>query len=129
MASRKHVSLKTKLAAALLQMTRLTKRHGGWEVPPIIPFSEAQRMTEDQIIALFHFDHYPIPHAQGGPDEPWNLVPTLRADHAEKTAKIDIPQIAKTKRLTRKQEEFRQRMLTPRDERPARKSRITVPRL
>jgi hypothetical protein len=125
MASRKHVSLKTKLAAALLQMTRHTLHaSGGCGVTPIIPFSEAQRMTEDQIIALFHFDHYPIPHAQGGPDAPWNLVPTLRPEHAEKTAKIDIPQIAKTKRLSREHEEFRQRLLTPRDERPVRKSRI-----
>jgi len=34
---------------------------------------------------------------------------TIR-DHREKTAKIDIPQIAKTKRLTAKQEEFRRRL-------------------
>lgn len=124
MASRKHISLKKKLAAALLQITRRTRTPTGWDITPIIPFSEAQRMTADKIIALFHFDHYPIPHAQGGPDEPWNLVPMPRADHAEKTAKIDIPQIAKTKRIRRKHEESRQRMLTPREDRPVRKSRI-----
>lgn len=125
MAVRKKISLKTKLAAALLQLKRITKHPAatGWDITPIIPFSEAQRMTEDQIIALFHFDHYPIPHAQGGLDVAWNLVPTLVAEHQEKT-KGDIKQIAKTKRITKAQEEFRQRLLAPRSERPVRKSRF-----
>lgn len=118
--SRAHISLKVKLAAALLQMVRATS---DGRFVKIIPFEQAKRMTADEIIALFHFDHYPIPHAQGGPDEPWNLDPILVEGHREKTAKIDIPQIAKTKRISREQEEFRRRMLTPRDERPPKKSR------
>jgi hypothetical protein len=110
MAKRDHISLKVKLAAALLQL-----KH--------IPFSQAQRMSADQIIALYHFDHYPIPHAQGGPDEPWNLDPVLVADHLEKTAKTDIPQIAKTKRIAKDHQEFLRLMLTPRDQRPPKQSR------
>jgi hypothetical protein len=117
---RGHISLKIKLAAALLHMRRATP-DGRWEL--IIPHSAAVHMTADQIISKFHFDHCPIPHSQGGPDEPWNLDPVPAADHREKTAKIDIPQIAKTKRLSKEHEEFRKRMLTPRDERPVRKSK------
>jgi predicted acylesterase/phospholipase RssA len=94
---------------------------GGWT--KIIPFSQAQRMTDDEIIACFHFNHFPIPHSQGGPDCAWNLDPMPVAEHQEVTAKKDIPQIAKTKRLAREHEEFRQRMLTPRDERPAKRSK------
>jgi hypothetical protein len=107
---RGHISLKVKLAAALLQLGH-------------IPFSQAQRMTADEIIALYHFDHYPIPHAQDGPDEPWNLRPLLVAAHHEVTAKVDVPQIAKTKRITKAHEEFMQRMLTPPPERPPKRSR------
>lgn len=105
MRHRSHISLKVKLAAALLQLGH-------------IPFSQAKRMNADQIIALYRFDHYPIPHAQDGPDEPWNLQPLLAGTHDWKTAKVDIPQIAKTKRITKAEEAFRQRLLTPPPERP-----------
>lgn len=111
MAERKHIPLKVKLAAALLKLGH-------------VPFSQAQRMTADQIIALYDFNHHPIPHAQGGPDEPWNLDPMLRPEHREITAKKDIPQIAKTKRISREHEEFQRRLLTPRDERPPKKQTI-----
>jgi hypothetical protein len=117
---RGHISLKTKLAAALLQMRRATP-DGRWVL--IIPHEEAKRMTADAIIALFQFDHWPILHTDGGPDEPWNLDPRLRPEHAEKTAKKDIPQIAKTKRITREHEEFQRLLLTPRAERPPKKSK------
>jgi hypothetical protein len=117
---RGHISLKTKLAAALLQMRRATP-DGRWVL--IIPHEQAKRMTADAIIALFHFNHYPIPHAQGGPDEPWNLDPMPVAEHQEVTAKQDIPQIAKTKRLAKEHEEFQRRLLTPRAERPPKQSR------
>lgn len=70
-----------------------------------IPHHEAKLLTPDQIIALFEFDHYPIPHAEGGPDEPWNLDPVFKPVHREKTAKVDIPTIAKGKRLRRKEGE------------------------
>lgn len=121
--SRRHISLKTKLAAALLQMKRCERTLIGDKWVPIISHEEAKTLTDDQIIARFHFDHYPIPHAQGGPDEPWNLTPSPVLDHKEKTAKIDVPMIAKTKRLTKAHEDFRRTMLTPRDERPPKQSR------
>ena len=118
---RKNLTLKTRLAAALLQMRR-PDDHG--KLVLVISFDEAKTMTDDEIIARFHFDHDPIPHAQGGPDEPWNLTPLPVADHRDKTAKIDVPQIAKTKRITRKQEEFRQRMLAKKQGKPRAKGRI-----
>lgn len=117
---RKHISLKTRLAAALLQMRHATP-DGRWVL--IIPHEQAKLMTEDQIIALYHFNHHPIPHSQGGPDEPWNLDPMLATEHQEVTAKVDIPQIAKTKRITKKHEEFRARMLASRDQRPPLRSK------
>src|SRR4051812_26058654 len=87
---RKHVSLKTKLAAALLKML---KADDAGVLRPVIPFDEAKTLTADQIISRFHFNHHPIPHAHGGPDEPWNLDPEPVEHHREITAKIDIPRI------------------------------------
>lgn len=118
--TRKKINLETKLAAALLQMRRPTP-DGRWEL--IIPHEQAKRMTARQIIALFHFDHWPILHTDGGPDEPWNLDPRLKPEHIEKTAKQDVPQIYKTRRISKEHEEFQRRMLLPREERPAKKSR------
>lgn len=94
--SRKAISLKTKLASALLQMLR---PDDSGNLVRIIPHEEAKALTADQIISRFDFHHYPIPHAHGGPDEPWNLDPVLRPDHQRITAKRDIPMIAKTKRI------------------------------
>ncbi len=39
------------------------------------------------------------------------IVPLQKAAHRERTAKRDIPEIAKTKRLAKKQEAFRSKML------------------
>lgn len=50
------------------------------------------------IISLYSFDHG-IRHADGGCDEAWNLTPALIAAHREKTAAIDVPQMAKSKRI------------------------------
>lgn len=107
--SRKEPTLKAKLAATLRELLK-------------IPYDEARLLTADQIISRieFHHIHY---HAQDGVDEHWNLDPLPKAEHRARTAKIDIPQIAKTKRLARAHEEFRTRLLTPRDERPAKKSK------
>lgn len=113
---RKTISLKTKLAAALLQ---IKDRDGN----PLIPWAHAQLLSAEQINSLFHFDHYPIRHEAGGPAEPWNLVPRMIAEHRIKTAKVDMPQIAKIKRISKAQEDFVRRLLQPRDERPARKSK------
>jgi hypothetical protein len=93
---RKHISFKTKLAAALCNMHRLND-DGVWE--KIIPYTKAKRLTEDQVIKLFEWDHYPILKAHGGVDAHYNLEPIPKEVHREKTSTIDIPQIAKTKRL------------------------------
>ncbi|MDC7784827.1 hypothetical protein PQJ75_00980 [Rhodoplanes sp. TEM] len=108
MATRKHISLKTKLAAALLTLRRVDENG---VLVPIIPHEHAKLMSAEQIISLFQWDHYPIPHALGGPDEPWNLQPELIRPHRVKTATQDVPTIAKTKRLSAEQEEFRRRVL------------------
>lgn len=106
---RGHISLKTKLAAALLTMRRPNEQG---ELEPIIDHESAKRMTVDQILSIFHWDHYPIRKEQGGPDEHWNLEPKPILEHRHKTAKKDQPEIAKSKRLAPAHEEFRQRLLT-----------------
>lgn len=98
MSARSHISLETKLAAALLALGHVDHSH-------------AKLMTASQICSLYAFDHYPIPHAEDGPSAPWNLVPRLIAAHREKTATVDVPRIAKNKRVTAKHEEFRRRLL------------------
>ena len=47
------------------------------------------------------------------PDEndPRYIVPMQKAEHRERTAKIDVPIAAKIKRLSKKQEAFRGRLL------------------
>ena len=64
-----------------------------------IPYDHAKAMDVDAVLSLVDFDHYPIPKAHGGPDKFFNLTPRLRPGHRIKTAKIDIPVIAKTKRV------------------------------
>ncbi len=102
---RKPPNLSTKLAAALLQ---LRDDETG---QPLIEWRHAQNMSATQINSLFQFDHYPIRHEAGGPSEAWNLVPRMIREHRVKTAKIDVPQAAKIKRISREQEAFRQRLL------------------
>jgi hypothetical protein len=97
---RKHISLKVKLASALLKML---KPAPDGSLKPVIGLEEAKTMTPDQIIGRFQFNHHPIPHACGGPDEPWNLDPEPTALHREITAKVDIPRIAKEKRIIKDQ--------------------------
>lgn len=46
-------------------------------------------------------------------NDPRYIRPMPKAEHREVTAKRDIPAIAKTKRLSRKHEELRRRMLEP----------------
>ena len=87
---RKHVPLKVKLAAALLALGH-------------IDYEESKTMTADQIIRRYDFDHWPILHALGGKDAPWNLRPMLRPDHREKSRK-DTAAVAKVKRIIRKEQ-------------------------
>lgn len=117
--ARGYISFKTKLVAALCQM-----RHevdGKWEL--ILTHDEAKALSEDQILSLFHFDHSVIPHAEDGPDVHWNLAPGLIVPHRKKTATIDVPGIAKRRRINKAHLEFQRLMLTPRDQRPPKQSR------
>jgi len=104
MTAREHIPLKVQLAAALLQLP-------GDDGNPAIPHEHAKQMTADQIISLFHRDHYPIRKVDGGPDEPWNLTWRFIGPHKVKTATIDVPAIAKGKRIRADQEKHRRRML------------------
>lgn len=86
MTKRPHISLKTKLAAALCALLK-------------IPHEHAEAMHEEHVLSLVEWDHYPIPKAHGGQDAHFNLVPRPKLEHREKTAKHDVPQIAKTRRI------------------------------
>ena len=108
MIKRAHIPFKTKLAATLCQM-KVVNEEG--KFVDAIPFEEARQMSVEQILSLFHFDHYPVRKAEGGPDEPWNLTPRFIPAHRQKTAKKDQPEIAKNKRISEAHEEFRQRIL------------------
>jgi hypothetical protein len=62
------------------------------------------------VLGLFHFHHITF-HANRGSDFWWNLHPMLIAPHRERTRKIDVPAIAKGKRITKAHEDFRRRLL------------------
>lgn len=87
--SRTHISFKTKLASALLALGH-------------IPYNDAKVMTTDQMLSLYHFDHNKFAAHDGG-EHFSNLEPMLIHNHRKKTAKIDIPAIAKSKRIRRKE--------------------------
>lgn len=106
---RGHISYKTKLAAALRELAKIPRDH-------------AEQMTEDQILSLFQWHHI-VYHVDSANDAHYNLDPMLIRSHRERTAKIDKPQISKTTRISAAQAEFRQRLQTPRDERPKKRSR------
>jgi hypothetical protein len=108
MAARAKIPLKTKLAAALCNMLRPDE---SGNLVPVIDYESAKNMTEDQVLSIFHFDHYPTAKHQGGEDAHHNLVPRPILEHREKTAKVDIPAAAKSDRLSEVQQEFRRRML------------------
>lgn len=116
---RAHVSFKTKLVAALCQM-----RHevdGRLEL--ILTHDQAKALSEDQILSLFQWQHGVIPHAEDGPDTHWNLEPMLIAPHRKMTATIDVPGIAKRKRVAKGFVKWKETMAIPRDERPPKQSR------
>lgn len=106
---RDHIPLKTQLAAALCQIGE-------------IPYEHAKGLTPEQVLSLFHLDHG-IFHAwevsPGEYDKHWNMRFRFIAEHREKT-KTDIKIIAKTKRLTKSNEEFRARLLAKADGEPTR---------
>lgn len=85
MTARAHISLKTKLASALLALGD-------------VPYDHAKLMTPDQIISLYHFDHG-ILHGIKPVNDFWNLTPRLIGQHRAKSA-IDNGIVAKMKRIT-----------------------------
>lgn len=91
---RRTPNLSEKLASTLLLLTNP-------DGTPIISHEEARGLSTAAIIGRFQWDHYPIRWIDGGPTAPWNLMPRPTAGHGAKTASIDIPQIAKGKRLRR----------------------------
>ena len=97
MTPRKQPTLTDKLAATLLALGD-------------IPHSDAKLMTSFQVVSLYQFDHYPIRHEDGGPTTGWNLTPRLISVHRKKTAEIDIPAIAKGKRIRKREEQHKARM-------------------
>lgn len=96
MAKRAHISLKTKLAAAICQLFA-------------IPHEDAKVMSEEQVLSLAHWDHYPILHAHGGPDVHWNLMARLILSHREKS-KADTTTVYKVYRIEDKWAAFTRRM-------------------
>lgn len=108
MSRRKSIPLKTKLAAALLTVVRPNEKG---ELVPVIDHASAKAMTEDQVLSVFAWDHYPVAVNQGGKDVHHNLVPRPIIEHRKKTAEVDIPAAAKSARLSEEQEAFRRRML------------------
>lgn len=109
-ARRKHISLTTKLAAALLTIVRPDE---AGNLVPVIDPEDAKTMTAKEVIAVFQFDHTEL-HALGGSDHHSNLYPRPCPEHRTKSRK-DTSAVAKVKRLTRKQEEFRARLLRKTD--------------
>lgn len=73
---------------------------------PIADWSVLRQMTAKQINSLFQWHHVTydawIEEAQMR-NHPSVITPLYIVAHRERTAKIDIPQIAKTKRITAKQ--------------------------
>lgn len=90
-------------AAALLAI----KRGDAW----LIPEPLRSQGTAADICAAVDLHHWRDYHALGGTNEPQNLEPMLREDHRIETATKTIPQIAKTKRIRKKEEEFRRKIL------------------
>lgn len=108
MSKRDHISLTTKLAAVLLEM-KVADEAGN--LVPLIDREMAKQMTADQIVSLWQWDHHPVPKALGGSDHPTNLTPRPIIEHRIKTAKVDVPTIAKSNRLSAQHQEFQRKML------------------
>jgi acetyl-CoA acetyltransferase len=93
LSDRAHISLREKLAAAL-----------AWYEG--IPYEDAQKMSAEQCISLFQFDHWPHRKCDGGSDHFSNLRPMFIGEHRKKTATVDLPAIAKDRRIEEKWNAF-----------------------
>lgn len=88
--ARKPPNLREQLATALLQIPG----HG-------IAFEEAKAMTPAEVISKFELHHH-VHVALGGENIPALMSWMPKAEHRERTAKIDVPTIAKVKRGLKK---------------------------
>jgi hypothetical protein len=94
---RPHVSLTTKLAAALAELQYLRGDPFAWPT--------LKAMTDAQLCSLYQWDHA-VYHAWDGSKPHFtNLTPRLILAHREKTAKRDIPTIAKARRAEKKRQQ------------------------
>jgi hypothetical protein len=98
---RRAPNLTERNAACLLML----KRGDGW----LIPEPLRSTGTAKEIVAAVQWHHETF-HAIGGTVKPQNITPLLVEDHKERSRK-DNGTIAKCKRLTKKEEEFRARLL------------------
>lgn len=89
---RNHLPLTTKLASCLAELQYLRGDP--------IPFKQLQDMTAGQLCSLYQWDHS-IYAAWNGGEHYTNITPRLTQAHREKTHKIDIPTIAKVKRIAK----------------------------
>ena len=96
MSARAHISLRTKLASALLALGH-------------VPYDDAKQMTADQIVSLYQWDHAVL-HGVEINDAFYNLTPMLIAPHRAKSRK-DTGIVAKVKRLEKMRAEAQQRLL------------------
>ena len=99
--ARKKLSRDVREAACLLQI----RKGDGWLIPEPLRSSGDARA----IIAFVQYDHA-TPHALTQDDRPQNLAPMGRADHAVKTTKRDVPELARTKRIEKAEAAFRARL-------------------
>ena len=95
---RKHLSLRTKLASALLALGD-------------VPYKDAKQLSEDQVLSLYQWDHGQLA-ALDGPDVFWNLTPRLIAPHREKSRK-DTSIVAKVRRVESRWQDFTAKMAQP----------------
>lgn len=91
-------TLRQKLAAALLA------------IPDLIPAERRDKGTE-AILKTVQFHHWRLPYADGGTNEPDNLVPMRIADHEHETRTKTVPMIAKGKRIRKTESAHEARML------------------
>jgi hypothetical protein len=92
-----------KLAAVLLELQHLRGDP--------IDRNHAKLMSAAQICSLYHFDHAAGYACDGADNHPTGLTALLIATHRTKTTTLDVPIIAKGKRLSAAHVEFRARML------------------
>lgn len=102
--ARKPPNLTEKLASVLLEYQRL--------IGDPLDREHMKQLDAQSIVSLFNFDHVVYHVWDPGNNHPTNLTPMLISDHRDKTAKRDVPAIAKVRRaLTKGEEEMRRRLL------------------